>query len=129
MAALGECRILLVEDDALIAMVAEDVLREAGAAVDTATSAEHALELLAGGELPHAAVLDVNLGSGRTSEPVVAVLREHGVGFVVTSGYATSGLPSAYLGAPLLSKPYRGEALVGVVAGLCFPDRQPRQPA
>jgi CheY-like chemotaxis protein len=79
--------VLVVEDEFLIAMDLEAMLRGHGWRVlgPAATVAE-ALRLLDGGETPDVALLDVNL-RGRTVAPVAEVLRERSVPIVLASAY------------------------------------------
>ncbi len=83
--------ILVVEDEFLIAMELDLVLRSAGYHVlGPATSVGFALELLRQ-ERPQAAVLDVNLGGERVT-PVAEVLRAMRIPFVLASGYGPAEL-------------------------------------
>jgi DNA-binding response OmpR family regulator len=114
-------RVLVVEDEALLAMMVEDTLAEAGCAVlgPTATVAD-ALALLGAEEAPSAAVLDLNL-AGETSAPVAAALAARGVPFVVATGYGASGLPDWTGGAPVVAKPFGSGELVAALARLGLP--------
>jgi CheY-like chemotaxis protein len=104
-------RILVVEDEALIAMLVEDALLDAGADVlGPAATVEEALALFESGA-PEAAVLDINL-AGQVSTPVADLLAERGVPFVVATGYGAAGLPDRHQGAPVLAKPYDPQELV-----------------
>ncbi len=109
-------RVLVVEDEALVAMLIEDILLDAGAEVagPAATEAE-ALTLLAATR-PDTAVVDVNLG-GHTSEPVIAALAASGVPFLVATGYSATGLtvPS---GGAIIAKPFEPSTLVERLAAL-----------
>lgn len=111
-------RILIVEDEALVAMLVEDALLDAGCRIigPAATVAE-ALALLEA-ELPEAAVLDLNL-SGETSAPVADALVQQGVPFLVASGYGAAGLPEGHRGVPVLAKPYDPGELTAALARLC----------
>ena len=110
-------RILVVEDEALVAMLVEDALQDAGATIigPVATVAE-ALALLER-EMPDAAVLDLNL-AGETSTPVADVLAARQVPFVVATGYGAEGLPSAHADAPVLAKPYDPDELTAALGRL-----------
>ncbi len=117
MSKLAGRRVLVVEDETLVAMLVEDTLLDAEALVigPVATVAE-ALALLAR-EPPDLAVLDLNL-AGETSEPVADALRARGVPFVVASGYGSSGVPAGHAGVPVLAKPYAPEELTAALARL-----------
>ena len=97
MTKLAGRRILIVEDEALVAMLVEDALLDAGAEVigPVATVAE-AMALLDAGS-PDGAVLDLNL-AGETSTPVADLLAARGVPFVVATGYGAEGLPPGHAG-------------------------------
>ena len=109
-------RVLVVEDEALIAMLVEDILLDAGAVVaGPAGSAAEALALLAGAT-PDAAVVDMNLGD-HTSEPVTKALAARGVPFVLATGYGTAGL-SVPPGSAVIAKPFEPAVLVARLAAL-----------
>lgn len=98
-------RILLVEDEWLVAADLEDALVEAGCeVVGPAPSAPEALALLAAHGPVDAAVLDVHLNPG-TSLPVAEALRQEGTPFVFATGFTSADLPAAFRAQPLLSKP------------------------
>jgi CheY-like chemotaxis protein len=111
-------RILVVEDEALVAMLVEDALLDAGARVigPAATVAE-ALGLI-DQELLDVAVLDLNL-AGETSSPVADALLAGGVPFVVATGYGAEGLPAGHAGVPVLAKPYDPDDLTLAISRLC----------
>jgi len=99
-------RILVVEDEFLIAMEVEDLLRALGAeVVGPFGRLEPALKAVKEEEL-HGAVLDVRL-DGETSEQVVAVLVSRGVPVLLTTGYERDQLPQALRSLPRLRKPFR----------------------
>lgn len=111
-------RILIVEDEALVAMLLEDALVDAGCSViGPAANVDQALALL-GTDRPDAAVIDLNLG-GETSAPVADALAEIGVPFLVATGYGAEGLPKGHEHVPVLTKPYDPGELTTVLATLC----------
>jgi CheY-like chemotaxis protein len=78
-------RVLIVEDEALIAMVYEDLLAEQGCeSLGPAASVAQALALIAA-DPPDAALLDVNL-DGEISGPVAERLHQEGIPFLVVTG-------------------------------------------
>lgn len=79
-------RVLLVEDEALVAMEFELLLEQQGCIVVGPAATVAAALRLVGTETIDAALLDVNLPDGR-STPVASALRELQVPFVVVSGY------------------------------------------
>lgn len=106
--------IMLVEDQLVIALEAESVLGDHGAHVETAATAGEALRLL-GQVTPDVAVLDVNLGSG-TSFAVADELMTRNIPFVFATGYGATGtIPPSYAQAPIVTKPYQAESLIGAI--------------
>ena len=105
-------RVLIVEDEALLAMELETVLRSCGCVVlGPAPSVDRALCLLRG-EQPDVALLDLNL-RGQPATPVAAELKSRGVPFVVVTGYGRHQLHEPALrDAPLVHKPVRHGELV-----------------
>jgi len=117
MTGLTGARILIVEDEALVAMLVEDALLDAGCEVlGPAADVESALRLLNESKID-AAVLDMNLG-GDSSAPVADALAERGMPFVVATGYGASGLPPRHRGVPVLAKPYDPADLILRLSGL-----------
>jgi CheY-like chemotaxis protein len=104
--ALDGTRVLLVEDEAIIAMTAEDMLEELGC--ETAAIASTLAEALeAVGTVGFdCALLDINL-NGAESLPVAARLRAMGRPFVFTTGYGSAGTGPDYRDVPLVTKPYQ----------------------
>ena len=98
-------RILIVEDEMMIALLIEDALDELGYAVVGPVSKLDAAITLARDETFSAAILDVNIRGGNTF-PVATILRERGIPFVLASGYGAWALPDAFKGHPLLQKPF-----------------------
>lgn len=109
--------VLLVEDDVFVSMLAEDTLREAGARVLLALQLKLALELAATSSLDFA-VLDVNLGGGRTSYPVADLLSGRGIPFLFLTGYDGAGFSEHYASHPKLQKPYTPEQLLRAIGEL-----------
>jgi CheY-like chemotaxis protein len=98
--------ILLVEDEMLVLMDAEDMLADLGCrSVSTAATVDQALSLI-GTEFLDAALLDVNLNGDR-SYPVADALAARGIPFAFATGYGAHGLRPIDCGRPLLMKPYR----------------------
>lgn len=112
---LPRCRVLLVEDEAIVCMVLEDMLADLGCeVVGTAARLDEALSL-ARTESFDAAVLDVNL-DGKKSYPVADVLLERGTPFLFSTGY--DKLQNGYDGLPRLQKPFRLKELASTLAAV-----------
>jgi len=110
-------RVLIVEDEMLIALMMEDVLGSLGIAVaGIAGTIEEALVEAAAGDFD-CAILDVHL-KGKEVFPVADALAEKGVPFIFATGYGESGLPEKYRGRPVLQKPFMVSDLERVLATL-----------
>ena len=108
--------VLIVEDEFLIAMYLEAVLREHGWRVlGPAATVAMALSLLEDGEMPDVALLDVNL-RGETVVPVAEVLRERGVPIVLASAYNhAASMADVLAGAPNVGKPAQERHLLAAL--------------
>ena len=85
-------RILVVEDSPVVAQASEDMLRDMGCAViGPATTMAAALHM-AGKEEFDGAVVDINIRGGKAF-PVLKILHDRGVPFLLTSGYADWSMP------------------------------------
>ena len=121
-AALTGKRVLVVEDEALVAMLVADELRGAGAeVVGPAPSVADALRLVeaaaaADGGIS-AAVLDINL-DGRHVRPVADRLAALGVPFLFATGYGENCDTGGHGAAPTLHKPFAPERLIAAVEAL-----------
>ena len=92
-------RVFIVEDEAMLVMLLEDLLPTLGYdVVGSAASVEQALERLPSLEADMAMV-DVNL-AGAESFPVADALRERGIPFLFTTGYGRQGLPARFADTP-----------------------------
>ena len=119
-AALHGLKVLVVEDETIVAMLLEQMLEEldcqvAGVAGQVAAATEMARSVEA-----DVAILDMNL-AGQKVDPVARALAERKVPFVFASGYGEDGLTAEWRGRPVLPKPFRldqlREALEAATAG------------
>ena len=114
---LRDHRILVVEDEYLIAMDLQIFLDEFGVVVvGPVPSVEQAMALIRSVPGIEAAVIDVNLG-GEMAYPVADVLIEQHIPFVFTSGYAEGKQLERYPEIPACKKPYGMQELANVLAG------------
>ncbi|HKP79472.1 MAG TPA: response regulator [Phenylobacterium sp.] len=110
--ALTGVRLLLVEDEAMVAMMVEDLLADLGCVVvEVAGTLSRGLALASDAALPiDGAILDVNLG-GEKVYPVAEALAARGVPFIFATGYGLAGISEAFSHVPALAKPYEQSAL------------------
>lgn len=107
-------RILLVEDEFIVATMAEDMLSELGATVvGPATSLARGVALAESEEFD-AAVLDINI-QGTTVDPVADILSRRGIPFIFATGYGRPALRDRSQQAPLLDKPYTVDKLAAML--------------
>ena len=113
-------RVLIVEDEMLVAMNIEDMLLALGHEVAGLASRLTPALALAGEAEIDAAVLDVNL-AGERSFPVADLLDQRGIPYLFATGYGLSGIEERYRGRTVLQKPFRmvdlGAALSSATGG------------
>ena len=98
-------RVLVVEDEMIVAWLLTDMLEDLGCrVVGPVTSVAQALEII-GLEALDAALVDVNL-NGELSYPVADALTARSVPFLFSTGYDRSRLREGYRDRPMLQKPY-----------------------
>jgi CheY-like chemotaxis protein len=103
-------RILIVEDETMIAMMVEDFLMDLGWNVmGLAGTLDRALAMARDADID-AALLDVNL-NGQDSFAAAEILSNRHIPFVFTTGYGSDGLSDRYRGVPTLTKPYQRDDL------------------
>lgn len=108
---LSRIKALVVEDDAILANVLDDMLRELGfVEIAHASTVDAALDSLDRSQ-PDFVLLDANL-RGAHAHPVARALREAGVPVIVTTGYSPSDLPPALAAEAILHKPFNTAALM-----------------
>jgi DNA-binding response OmpR family regulator len=114
MAEKPRCRILIVEDEAMIAMLVEDMVLDFGSeVVGPAAKMEDAIRLAQSAALD-AAILDVNVG-GSVIFPVAEILSKRGIPFTFATGYGSTGLPPHFQSYPTLPKPFSYQSLAEVL--------------
>ena len=100
-------RVLIVDDETLVAMLLEDMLGDLGCEVAASVS-RVAQALLAAQDESRpfdVAILDVNV-AGESIAPVADALAVRGTPFVFATGYGASGAPEGHRGRPTLQKPF-----------------------
>ena len=110
MQTLNGLRVLVVEDVGMVAMSLKNMLQDLGCVVVATAARLHEAEELARHERLDGVLLDLNLG-GQYSYPVVDILRERGIPFIIMSGYDVGQLRPDLAEAPQMQKPFDPEAL------------------
>lgn len=113
---IGGLRVLLVEDQSLIAMDTEELLRALGAEVVSVAATVDAALLSIENKRPECAVLDLNLGK-TTSEDVAVELERLSIPYVFATGYRDgTHIPEAFSAIPVVRKPVARGALSEALA-------------
>ena len=113
---LQNCRILVAEDQYLIAAEIAQTLSDAGAeTLGPVSRVGDALRLIAAEDRIDGALLDVNLGS-EAVWPVVDALLARSVPLVLATGYDAGAIPRAYAHLPRCEKPASGRDLARALA-------------
>jgi DNA-binding response OmpR family regulator len=111
-------RVLVVEDEPLIAMMLEDFIDALDKQhVGTADSVAAALPMIEQGGID-AAIIDVNLRGGEKSFPIADALAEKGVPFVFATGGGGEDIAPEHRDRPRLSKPYTMDGVEKALSGL-----------
>lgn len=117
-------RILVVEDEMLIAMEVEAHLQAAGCEVVGPAGSIEAARRLIEETVIDAALLDANL-FGQPVDELAAALARRGIPFAFATGYGREALPVGHGSAPILPKPFTGDEMLGLVQSLV--DRRQKQ--
>ncbi|MCB5175863.1 MULTISPECIES: response regulator [Microvirga] len=105
-----KCRVLIVEDEAMISMLIEDMVLDLGCdIVGPAARLDQALTLALQAEID-VGLLDINV-DGSVVFPVADVLRFRGIPFIFSTGYDARTLPERFKGTPTLTKPFLHQSL------------------
>lgn len=114
-------KVLIIEDEAMIALMLEDSIAALGHHVcGIAATLEDAQRHVASGGFD-LAIVDCHL-KGKDAWPVVDMLAQADVPFILSSGGSLGDMPPAYAERPLLSKPY-SVAAIGDALAACEPAR------
>jgi DNA-binding response OmpR family regulator len=115
---LAGLRILVVEDDMLIAVFLEETLRDLGCVVIGPVSKLETALQLATDEVLDAAILDVTIRGGPVF-PAAERLRDRGIPFALATGYGDWSLPESLRNQPRLAKPFTSKELEEQIRALC----------
>jgi DNA-binding response OmpR family regulator len=112
----GDVRVLIVEDDWMIADDLAALLARVGWVTVMAGSVPQAIERI-DRQPCDVAILDANL-NGLSAETVAQALRRRGIPFLVVSGYASDQRSATLAEAPFVPKPYNEAELIARVRAL-----------
>jgi CheY-like chemotaxis protein len=108
--ALLGVRVLVVEDEMMVALFIEDTLRELGCdVIEPAHTITDARARIEDHEID-AAVLDINIAEDEVY-PIADLLASRGVPFVFATGYALESIQEEWRSRPIIRKPYHAEQL------------------
>ncbi|MBI6764957.1 response regulator [Pseudomonas syringae pv. syringae] len=103
-------KVLLVEDETMLAMLMEMLLEDLGfATAYHASTLNEGIEYARNGEYD-LAILDINIIGGN-SFPIAAAIADRGIPFMFCSGYGRLGIPDAWLNRRCVAKPFSAEQL------------------
>lgn len=117
MASITGTRVLIVEDEMLVAMLLEDALEQLGCEVVGPVSRVEAAAATIDREHFDCALLDINL-RGQPVYPVAELLAKRAVPFGFVTGYGGIGLAAPFDGRPVLQKPFQPRELAAILASL-----------
>lgn len=109
--ALAGRKVLVVEDESLVAMLLETILEDFGCTpVGPISTVDEGVRTAEAERELDVALLDVNV-AGREVFPVAEALAKRGVPMVFSTGYGEAGLPDEWRGSPVLQKPFTESAV------------------
>lgn len=124
---MRDCRVLILEDERLVAMGMSQLVRDLGASVlgpyASAREASDALE-----RQIDVALLDINVGN-ELAYPFADELGRRGIPTIFVTGYQVDAIDRQFASAPVLTKPIETEDLLAALCGaLDSDDRRAAQP-
>lgn len=109
--------VLVIEDQALLALHLRSIVRAAGCEVAGPVARLNEALRLADEAPVSAALLDVNLAQGEDSFPAAERLQRRGIPFAFVTAHRDR-LPAAFADAVVIAKPFADKDIVGVLATL-----------
>lgn len=114
-------RVLIVEDESLVALLLEDMLAELGhTVIGPVAHVKKALDMIQREEID-LAILDVNI-NGENTYSIADVLAARNVPFLFSTGYDKESLHGSHQDRPTLQKPFPRQDLENLLAGVFHQD-------
>ena len=112
-------RVLIVEDEPLLALTLEDLLIDSGfTVVGIAGKLEKALAIISEAVFD-IAIIDANL-AGLSASPAALALTARSIPFIVVTGYSVEQLPPAFRCAIVMKKPYQPNQLIQILNNIAL---------
>ena len=108
-------RIFIVEDEVMVAFEMSDILEDLGFDIVGPSIHLEDAEAKARNSEIDVALLDVNMGSKKTTKPVAEILRERGIPFVFITAYDSEHITFLLPGETVLRKPVSSHSLVEAI--------------
>lgn len=108
-------RVLVIEDEGMVAALLEDMLAELGLEVAASASRLPKAMAMAKDGTFDVAILDVNL-DGTPSYPAADLLTDRGIPVILSTGYGAEGVDKRFAHFPVLRKPFALEELQEILA-------------
>ncbi|MGK9055696.1 response regulator [Neorhizobium petrolearium] len=115
MSGFSGLRVLIVEDEGLVALMIEDMLQDLGCEIVASVSRLSKGRTIATTVPVDLAVLDVNL-AGQPSFPIAEILQKRQIPFIFSTGYGIDGLPQEFATRPAIGKPFSSSDLQRAIA-------------
>jgi CheY-like chemotaxis protein len=107
-------KVLIIEDESIVAMMIEDLIVDMGHEVVGIAGRLEQAQRLAEELTVDFAIVDVNL-NGQHTYPVAETLKARGVPFVFATGYGAQGLKDEWKQSPVLQKPFQPDELTRAI--------------
>jgi DNA-binding response OmpR family regulator len=109
-------RILIVEDEVMIALHIAQILRAEGHVVVGPCVRHSQAEEAVNGEQIDGALLDFNLGNGKNTADIARVLQDRGVPYAFLTASSSDEITSCGVSADIIAKPLTSDSVLQVVA-------------
>lgn len=110
-------KVLIVEDEMLIALMLKDMVTENGLTVEAiAKDLSSGLELARTSSID-LAILDINL-NGKEAYPIADLLQKRGIPYIFSTGYGDAAIKDGFNHVTRIDKPFQQHNLVDAIANV-----------